>query len=161
MYENPYYQARDEWRASTEQNSARSAIAWGTVHSQGWGEVVIEDPIMFGATFVHQPTVTYGFALDDEQQVLDKRLPRCSGGVLSWVQDANDYYVGAHVFVTVSTVDPVEAIQAWLLATQVDPDTEDPQLLAPQVPTDYAIDIAYDITHSFTFQALAIKDITP
>lgn len=169
MFDNDYLADRERWNSQIRENSARTATAWGTVHSSGWGEIILDDPIMFDTVFVAQPTVSYGFALDDDNQVPDPidvtlsdghggtsttrvlRLPRCGGGVLSWVQDPAGFYIGAHVFVTVSTVDPIMATQAWL----------DASLTAGVVtpPGDYQTDPGYDITHSFVFSALAIKEI--
>jgi hypothetical protein len=151
MFINDYFADRERWNSQTAENSARGAWAWGNVHSNGWGETVIEAPIMFEIVFIHQPYVAYGFCLDDDNQVVDGRLPRCSGGVLSWVQTPEGFFIGAHVFVTVATADPMLAVQAWMDAslTQVPP--------ATTVPSDFTVDPGYDITHSFTFSALAVK----
>lgn len=141
MFHNDYYVQREAWNSQTAENSARGAFAWGTAHSKGWGEVEIEDAIDFGVTFVTQPIVAYGFALDNDDQMVDGRLPRCSGGVSRWIKDGNDFYVGCHVFVTVATVDPIMAAQSL------------------DIPTDFGTDPGYDITHSWLFTAVAIKDI--
>lgn len=148
---NDYYAERERWQTQTSENSARGAWAWGNVHTKGSGEVVIAEPIMFGVTFTNQPTVSYGFCLDDDDQLVDDRYPRCSGGVLRWVRTADDFYVGAHVLVTVATADPILAVQAWLNASF------ETQTVAP--PPQYMKDPGYDLTHSFTFNGLAIKDI--
>jgi hypothetical protein len=151
MFHNDYFADRERWDAQTKENSARGAWAWGTVHSKGWGEMVLPDPIMFDITYVHQPTVAYGFALDDDEQLVDGRLPRCSGGVLRWVTTPDEFYVGAYVFVTVATADPMLATQAWVKSSlEADPP-------AVTVPTDFKDDPGYDLTHSFLFNALAIK----
>lgn len=144
MFGNFFFQEREDWTAQVADNSARGAIAWGTAHSHGWGEIVIEDAIDFGLTFVHQPIVLYGFALDDDEQLVDGHYPRCSGGVFHWITDENDFYVGAHVFVTVATADPILAAQS----AQFD-----------MVLDDWGVDPGYDITHSWMFSGLAIKEM--
>lgn len=141
MFSNDYFQEREAWNSQIAENSARGAWAYGTAHSKGWGEIMIDEPIMFGLTFVKQPIVSYGFALDDDDQLVDGRFPRANGGVVRWVLDADDFYVGAYVFVTVATADPLLAAQSL------------------DVATDFREDPNYDITHSFTFFAVAIKDI--
>lgn len=150
MFVNDYYVERERWNSQTEENSARGAWAWGSVHTAGWGEIILDEPIMFGLTFTEQPVVSYGFALDDDDQLVEGRFPRCSGGVLSWVRTPNDFYVGAHVFICVATVDPMLAAQNWVTAMSEG---------AVLVPTGYDTDPGYDLTHSFTFNALAIKDV--
>lgn len=164
MFTNEYFAARDEWRAATDENSARAATAWGTVHTVGWGEFVLDEAIMFGVTFTEQPIISYGFCMDDDNQLVTNQMPRCSGGVLRWVQDTNDFYVGAHVMVTVGVADPMLAIQAWLLNVQIETvvgsSGTSSSTIVPQVPVDYTNNPQYDLTHSFTFAALAIKDIT-
>lgn len=151
MFYNDHAGEREAWNSQVAENSARHAWAWGNVHTLGWGEVVLEEPIMFGITFVYQPTVAYGWAMDDEDQLVDLRYPRCSGGVLRWIRTANDFYVGAHVFITVATSDPMLSTQAWI----------DASLTAGAVapPEEYTEDPGYDLTHSFTFGSMAIKDV--
>lgn len=141
MFINDYFDDRDQWSGQVAENSARGALAWGQVHTNGTGELTLDDPILFGVTFVHEPIVMYGFALQDDDQLVAGRFPRCSGGVLRWVTDAEDFYVGAHVFVTVATADPLLAAQSQ------------------NVPADFGQEPAYDILHSFTFSALAMKDM--
>lgn len=151
MFPNDYFADRERWNSQTAENAARGAWAWGTVHTHGWGEIVLPEPIMFGLTFVHPPVTAYGFALNDDDQLVEGRFPRCSGGVLRWVMTPGEFYIGAHVFVTVATADPMLASQAWVKKSleAVPP--------AVTVPDDYQDDPGYDITHSFTFNALALK----
>lgn len=134
----------DGWNSQMRENAARGAWAWGTAHSTGWGEVVIKKPIMFGLTFVTVPFVSYGFELENDNQLEDDRFPRCSGGVVRWVKDKRDFYLGAHVMVTVATADPIQAAVSLHNEERVYVDTQ----------------LDYDITHHFTFFGLGIKDIT-
>lgn len=149
-FDNPHLGDREAWNQQVKQNSARTAWAWGRCHSHGWGEYEIEDPIMFGVTFVYQPNVAYGFALEDDDQLVDGRFPRANGGVVSWIMDSSDHYVGAHVFVTVATADPILTGQAALQqATATDGTTP--------LTDGFRQDPGYDITHSFTFVGMAFK----
>lgn len=147
---NEYYVDRDRWNSQVAENSARGAWSWGTVHTKGWGEVILDEPIMFGLTYVDEPTVAYGFVLDDDDQLVDGRFPRCSGGVMRWVREGQ-FYVGAHVFICVATADPMMAAQAWVEASLA------AGVLTP--PDAFLDDPNYDITHDFTFQAIAIKNV--
>lgn len=140
---------REDWNAQTRENSSRGAWAFGTATSKGWGELLIAKPIMFGLTFVQTPYVSYSFAMDDDNQLVDNRFPRCSGGVARWIQDSRNFYVGAHVMVTVGTSDPIlSAASLW-----------NQQMLVPPVPSDYIDAVEYDLTHHWMFFGLAIKDI--
>lgn len=151
MFPNDYFAERERWDTQVAENSARGAWAWGNVHTKGWGQMVLPEPIMFGVTFTEQPFVSYGFALDDDEQLVEDRYPRCSGGVLRWVKTTEDFYVGAYVIITVATADPMLAAQAWVDASLSETGTT--------LPDSYKSDPSYDLTHSFTFQAMAIKDV--
>lgn len=140
-FPNDYFGERDRWNNQVAQNSARTAFAWGDCSSHGWGEYEIADPIMFGITFVAQPTVAHGWAMQDDDQLTEGRFPRAGGGVTRWIRDSNDFYVGAHVLVTVATADPLLAAQAF------------------DVYEEFHNDPGYDLTHTFTFTGMAIKDI--
>lgn len=161
-FSNDHFQERDRWDTQIDENSARIAWAWGTVKSKGWGEFYIPDPIMFGVTFIYEPTVAYGFALDDDEQLEyepeiitamagqagpsnQSRFPRAGGGVARWVRDGRDFYVGAYVFLTVATADPIQTAD---LAAQ---DYE-------AFVDEYSRDPGYDLTHSFTFNSLGMKE---
>lgn len=139
-FDNDHLLERERWIAQTENNSASQAWAFGNVDSVGWGEFLLPDPIMFGVTFVHEPFVTYGHAVLDDDRLVDGRFPRATGGVASWITTGKDHYTGAHVYVTVATADPLLAAQAY------------------DVAADFGEDPGYEIRHSFGFTALAIKD---
>lgn len=140
---------REDWAAQTRENSARGAWAFGTAQSGGWGEFMFPKPIMFGLTFLREPFTSYGHALVDDNQLVDNRFPRCTGGVARWVQDSRDFYIGAHVFVTVGTSDPIlSAASLW-----------NQQMLVPPVASAYVDEVNYDIVHHWMFFGLSIKDI--
>lgn len=139
-FTNDWFADREAWNSQVAENSARGAVAWGTAHTQGWGETVVEEPIMFGVTFIAQPMMAYGFCLDDDEKLVEGRFPRANGGVLRWITDEEDFYVGAHVFTTVATADPLLAAQSL------------------NVPLEFGEDPGYDITHCFTFSGIALKD---
>lgn len=87
----------------TKENSARLASATAAIVSHGDGEFLIQDPVLFGCVFTEQPTVAYGYLLDDEELPDDVPLPRASGFVRKWVRNADGYFTGAHVALTVDT----------------------------------------------------------
>lgn len=102
----------------TRENSARYAQSFATYTTTGDGQFLIEDAHMFGCKFTQQPIIAYGYSLDDEQLVSD-RLPRCNGGVRSWIRDKAGLYTGAYVFLLVdttplvrTTLSPVEEAEA-------------------------------------------------
>lgn len=142
-FPNDYVADREKWNSQVGDNQARIAFAWGDAKSTGWGEYEIEDPIMFGISFVYRPTVAHGWYLSNENALTDGRFPRAGGGVTRWVQDHQDFYVGAYVLVTVATADPLLAAQST------------------NVPQEFKKNPKYKITHTFTFTGLAIKDIVP
>lgn len=142
-FPNTWFPEREAWNSQVSENSARGALAWGTAQTSGSGELLIEDPIIFDVTFIEQPIVMYGFAIDDDEKLIEGRFPRVSGGVYRWIRDERDFYVGAHVYVTVATADPILAAQST------------------NVPADFATDPGYDLTHSFTFSGVAMKEISP
>lgn len=152
---NPHFGDREAWNSQVAQNSARTAWAWGQANSHGFGEFLIPDPIMFGLTFVYQPNVAHGWAMADDDQLVDERYPRCDGGVVSWIQDSNDHYVGAHVLVTVATADPIIAAQYAMLQA-LGLGLEGEESLTP-FTDHFSEDPGYDITHDFTFVGLAYK----
>ena len=130
-----FYRRSDAaWQEQVRENTARLSNTHGFYSSHGWGEFRILDPTMFDVTFVEEPVVAYGFAIDGDALV-PKRFPRAFGGVSSWLYDEKGFYIGANVFLIVDTLSPVELI---------DVPTEDPN---------------YDINHYFTFSGIAIKDV--
>lgn len=133
---------RENWNSQNRENSARGAWAWGTATTNGWGELLFPKPIRFGLTFVTPPFVSYSWVMHDDDDLVDNRFPRCSGGVARWMQDKRDFYTGAYVMVTVATADPL------LGALSLD-----------KAETTYLTDPGYGIDHHFTFFGLAIKDI--
>ena len=119
-------------RTAQAENSTRYAWVQATVHTKGWGEMRYSDRISFGITYLTQPMVTYGFAIDDDD-LLDTRFPRSCGFVSRWDQDKNNYYVGCYV--------------AFIIETT-----------SPNIPT-VELDPNYDIDHFFTFSGTAMKTL--
>lgn len=100
---------RERFRRTVEENSAKLAIYSDEVTTSGWGEIDLEDCIIFDSTFIERPTVSYGCALD-EVDLIDGEYPRPFGFVRDWKQDQNGFYRGAWVSVVVSSAGvPVSA----------------------------------------------------
>lgn len=115
-----------------DENSARLAKAFAMYDSTGWGEFTVPTVFDFGLTFVEEPSVSYGYALDGDTLV-DTRFPRCWGGVYKWKLDIKGFYTGAWVFFIVETQ-----------SSFIDTGEADPN---------------YDINHYFTFEGVAYKDL--
>lgn len=121
------------------ENSGRLAQAFAKFDTEGQGYVEFADRIDFGLTFVEQPYVTYGSALDldDLADLLDLEpgatppLPLASGFVTEWDRDERDFYIGAWIAVRVYF--PME--------------------------DGVTADVEVPVTHYFTFTATAIKDV--
>jgi hypothetical protein len=115
-------------------NSARLATAVGFIDTNGWGEFQNEDVIEFGVTYIEEPAMSYGYAIDGDDLV-DLRFPRAWGGVYAWDRDTRGFYTGAYVFLIVDTKS-VEDIA--------------------DVPTEIP---SYHLNHYFTFSGIAMKTL--
>lgn len=129
---------RQALREATAENSARHAAVFGFVDTTGWGEFDIPDEITFDLSFVEEPNVAYGYAcIADDQgagDLTDTRYPRGWGFVTKWTISDRGLYTGCFVSLIVDTMG----------AEQVAPSASEP---------------GYIIRHSFTFTAVALKDI--
>lgn len=129
-----YRREEGAWRQRNNENVARLAVVRAQFSSAGWGEYDAEDMFEFGVSFLNEPTVGYGMALDGDTLV-SLRYPRCTGGVYRWQTNTKDHYTGAWCFFVVDTRSPADIAG---------------------VPADSP---NYDITHYFTFTGLAIKQL--
>lgn len=120
---------RERFRRTVDENSAKVAIYSNEVTTSGWGEIDLEDCIVFDSTFIERPTVSYGCAVD-EVELIDNEYPRPFGFVRDWKQDQNGFYRGAWVTVVV----------------------DGPPYLPP-------VSSGYDLVHSFVFTGIALKPI--
>jgi hypothetical protein len=130
----PGFQALEQRRGQLDairENSARLAEAHLTFSTHGWGEFKLPEAAYFSCTFIEQPNITTGVALDGDLLV-PTRFPRVTAGVYRWLQDTKGFYIGAWVFFVVDT-------QSSFIATTV---TSDP---------------GYDLTHYFHFSGVAAK----
>lgn len=131
---------RNAEREQHAENTARVAEALARFKSTGLGSIEFEERVDFGLTFTEEPYMSYGtqIDLDDLDDLLGNEagattptLPQCTGFITTWDRDDRGFYVGAWVAVTVWF--PYEA-DMW-------PDTE------------------IEISHHFTFKAIAMKDV--
>lgn len=152
---NPLVDALEAHRGKVEQtreNTARLAQAFASYETTGDGEIILNEPYLFGCTFIERPTTSYGFALNEAANaagidVQFGKLPQASGGVREWVKDGRGYYTGCYVFFSVRT-------QAITRTTPVDPDEDPAPVVDPTAATpNYVID------HDFMFSGIAIKDV--
>ncbi len=128
---------RQRYKDRVSENSARVAVAWATFDTVGQGSVYFDEKIDFDVTFIEQPMVAYGGTIDADElsnmQALDAGdagiLPVCCGFVTDWDTDTRGYYTGAWVAVRV------------------------------YFPDGVAIDAEVEMTHNFTFTAVALKDV--
>ena len=132
----------------TRENSARLARSYGTHVTTGWGEMVVNTPILFGCTFLAAPAVTAGLVVDSsgtggdddaDGPLVAGRFPRVQAGVWRWVTDINGHYTGAYVFFVVETV-------GYQMTGGVMPATSDP---------------GYHLTHHLLFEGISYKDFNP
>ncbi len=131
-----YLEQRRADIARHRENRARHAQMMAKFETVGQGGKEFEDRIDFGLTFIEEPHMGYGSALDldeladllDLEPGADPPLPLCSGMVTEWDRDDRDFYVGAWVAVRV------------------------------YFPETVAVD-ELRMSHYFSFQATAIKDV--
>lgn len=143
--QNPVVSGLQGQRAREEQvqeNSARLAQTYATFTTTGDGDHTLPDPCLFGCTFTEQPIVSYGYSMDGDQLQDDTApLPRCSGFIRKWVQDARKHYIGAYVCFVVNT--------ARVVAQAPDPvPTPDTNATPPPSPTAYSFSDNFDRANS-------------
>lgn len=130
---------RDAERARHAENAARLAQAYWKFDSTGQGAIEFGDRVDFGLTFIEEPFVSFGAQLDldalGDLLVTDPsetpKMPMVSGFVTAWDQDDRGFYVGA-----------------WCAVHVFFP-----------TYTAVAADVAVEMSHHFTFTAIAIKDV--
>lgn len=131
---DPGFQAIEQRRGKLDairENTSRLANAHLTFTTHGWGEFKLPNVAYFKATFIEQPAVACGVALDGDK-LISTRFPRVTAGVYRWLQDAKGNYIGAWVFFVVDT-------QNTYISTTV---TTDP---------------GYDLIHYLSFTGIAGK----
>lgn len=129
----------------TRENSARTARAYITHKTTGWGEKLVDQPVLFGCTFIQPPAVISGTVVEssvaagDDEPLVAGRFPRVNMGVWKWVQDVHNFYTGAYLYFVVETV-------GYQLSVSGFPGGEDPN---------------YSITHHIVFEGISYKDFNP
>lgn len=130
---------RRQYADQVRENSARIAQAFATFDTTGQGSTQFEDKVKFDVTFIEKPMVAYAGELDlddlaDVQNVEAGEmpiLPICSGFVTDWDTDDRGYYTGCWIAVRV--------------------------YFGPEDLVEPTLDV--EMTHHFTFAAIALKDI--
>ena len=128
----------DMERARNAENKGRRAGVYAKYDTTGQGVVEFTGRLAFGLTYIEEPFFSYGCkidldgvrdALSLDDDALPAALPQCTGYVTDWDQDGRGNYTGCWVAIAV----------------------EYPAAISP------AAQIA--ITHFFTFEAVALKDV--
>lgn len=129
------WQGQEMHRSRVEQSAENSArLAWSVarVTSTGWGEFVMPAVVEFEVTFLEQPVVSYGYALNNDVLVAT-RYPRSCGFVERWQTNAKGFYTGCWIGLVVET-----------RTTNIDTLAAEPN---------------YTLDHHFTFTGVAYKDL--
>lgn len=92
--------ARRQYLDAMRENSSRLATCFVTYTSQGWGEIVLPNVLMFTTTFTERPSVAYGVSVQSDT-LLPGSYPRVTGGVAKWLRDGQGLYVGAWLWLIV------------------------------------------------------------
>lgn len=148
---------QDAWRRQVSENSARLAMVWGSSTTTGSGSILFEDAIEFGITFIEQPMVSYGTVLLNPDAVMDLAnavLPLATGMVVEWVRDANDFWVGAHVALSVQLPMPETPPDDTEMTFEAYADGISAAALSYATTAN-----AIQMEHHFTFAGTAMKDV--
>lgn len=117
------------------ENRGRLAHVYAKYTTTGQGTAQFTKRVDFGLTFVQEPFLYHGCVIDPQavEDLLglgprdDLHFPQATGYVTEWDQDAHGLYVGA-----------------WVAATVT-------------FPLEIPVDAQIEVTHHFTFAAIAIK----
>lgn len=126
--------SREATRAFQGENATRLAWAYGECTTHGMGEHLPEDRIPFDTVFIEKPFMSWGFALADEEQLVEGRFPRAQVFVRDWDTDRLGNYTGCWLGVTVDTC-------------------------SPHNPTPPVDDPGYDLEFFLTFAGIAMKPV--
>ena len=126
-------EGRREYLRQHSENSTRLATAHARFQTTGWGEVEFENCFIFGVTFVDQPSVSFGYSLQEGLDPVPSRFPRAFGFVSQWKLNDKGFYVGAWCAVA------VDDRSSFIGTTEPDPD--------------------YVLEHDFRFEGIAMKDV--
>ena len=140
---NDFFGPLESRRQRVEQqreNAARLASAYVSTETTGWGEIIKTDPVLFGCTFLSEPSYTSGAILRGDNsgptgQLVANRFPQVTCGVWRWERDENEHYIGAYLFFVVETA-------GFQVSGGTYPTDDDPN---------------HTIAHNMIFQAVAYK----
>lgn len=120
----------------TKENSARLAHAYGRFTSTGQGSITFPRRLAFGLTFTEEPFMSACSMADpdDIEDLLDRRdapFPIITPFVAEWDRDDRGFWVGVWC-----------GVRVWWPPSDLVPASAKPE-----------------ITHSFTFSGIAMKDV--
>lgn len=93
-----------------QENSGRLAEAFARFESVGLGSMEFGERVDFGLTFIEEPFMSYGAAIDldaldemlgNEASSITPAIPIATGVVTDWDRDDRGFYVGAWVGVRI------------------------------------------------------------
>jgi len=87
--------------AQQEENSTRSAMSALTYTTTGTGQIILDQPLMFNATFIEEPALSTGKHLEKLDDPRVWQYPVADAGIWRWERDSNGYYTGAYVYFTI------------------------------------------------------------
>lgn len=90
-------QRREEETRRQVQNSARSGTQALRHVTEGTGEIILAQPLLFELGFLHEPDLASGSVLKRRPNLAEWQYPIVNAGVIDWVRD-RDLIVGAHVY---------------------------------------------------------------
>lgn len=94
---------RSALKDAQRENSARQAKTVVTWTTTGMGAIKVDHYLDLGITFLEEPIVSTGYALDQDDDLVEGSYPKAFAGVYDWKLDTRGYYTGVWVFFVVET----------------------------------------------------------
>lgn len=85
-----------QWENTARQ--AKTSVTWTTT---GMGNIKVDHYLDLGITFMYEPAVSSGYALDEDDDLVDGSYPKAFAGVYDWKRTTSGYYTGVWVFFVV------------------------------------------------------------
>lgn len=112
-------------REAQAENAARRATSFVTFETTGVGSIIIAQALRFDTTFLEKPSLSTGVELLRLPDRTIYELPHVTTGVMRWLMDEREYYIGAYVWARV-WCDPV--------LNEATGDVKDPERVRVEAP---------------------------